>query len=271
MERLLKRRRFAAITGLLLTICCRLPLAAQIVVPTAITLPPVNDSLINLGSYITQPFLFAGTTIEVVDLFTGLAATHCKDQPGDCGILPVYLLEFDGRRQNSEQALLNWKTTNEINSKGFDVERSLGDIQKFMFRGFVASQQGATYQEKYNFKDANNYAGTSYYRLRQIDNDGQFTYSGIVAVKGFGMQESLQAYPSPAKSMVTLRINVLKASGATLLVTDATGKTIIRKAISLFAGNNNSTLAVTGLKAGVYNIQLVRTNAAPLRNNLVKQ
>ena len=264
MERILKQFTIRTIYLLLLTIAGNLHAIAQ-----SIVLPSPIDSLTDLNTYVEQPFSFNSNTIDAVDLFTGLIAPHCKAQQ-DCGALPVYLLSFDGKRQDREHALLNWKTTNEINSKGFDIERSLGDMHNFLDRGFVTSFAGPAYEKKYEFRDENNYPGTSYYRLKQIDNDGQFTYSQVVAVKGFGFDESLIIYPNPAKDYLTLNINVLKASTGTLTITDVAGKTVINKPINLLAGTNNARLIISNIKAGLYTIKLQRTNAIPLIKNLVK-
>lgn len=235
----------------------------------SITLPSAIDSLVDLKTYVSQPFSFNDNEVESVDLFTGLNVTHCKAQQ-DCGILPVYLLSFDGRRLDREHAMLNWKTTNEINSKGFDIERALGNTHNFTKRGFVASLQGGSVEKKYKFTDDNNYPGTSYYRLRQIDNDGQFSYSEIVTVKGFSFDDSLLVYPNPARDYLNINVYLAKASAATFVVTDAAGKTILSKAVNLNAGVNYDRLLLSSVKSGVYTLKLQRTNDVALVKNFVK-
>ena len=239
------------------------------VVAQSITLPSAIDSLVDLKAYIAQPFSFNDNAVDNVDLFAGLNATHCKAQQ-DCGILPVYLLSFDGRRTDREHALLNWKTTNEINSKGFDIERALGNTHNFMKRGFIASLQGGSVEKKYKFTDDNNYPGISYYRLKQIDNDGQFSYSEIVTVKGFSFDDSLLVYPNPAKDYLNISIYLTKASPATFIVTDAAGKTILSKTVTLSAGVNYDRLLLSGFNGGVYTLKLQRTNDVALIKNFVK-
>jgi len=235
----------------------------------SITLPSAIDSLVDLKAYVPQPFGFNDNEIDNVNLFAGLNVTHCKAQQ-DCGILPVYLLSFDGRRLDREHALLNWKTTNEINSKGFDIERALGNTHNFTKRGFIASLQGGSIEKKYRFTDDNNYPGTSYYRLRQIDNDGKFSYSEIVTVKGFSFDDSLLVYPNPAKDYLNISVYLAKASAATFVVTDAAGKTILSKTVNLTTGVNYDRLLLSSVKSGVYTLKLQRTNAVPLIKNFVK-
>ena len=262
MERLLnfKKRMFIVMA----CISCGLYASAQ-----SIVLPSVIDSLVDLKTFVSQPFSFNDNAIDSVNLFTGLNATHCKAQQ-DCGILPVYLLSFDGKRLDREHALLNWKTTNEINSKGFDVERALGNTHNFTKRGFVASLQGGSIEKKYSFTDENNYPGISYYRLKQIDNDGQFSYSEIVTVKGFSFDDNLLVYPNPTKDYLNISIYLEKSSAATLVVTDAAGKAILSKAVNLNGGVNYDRLLLTTLKSGVYTLKLQRTNGIALIKNFVK-
>lgn len=235
----------------------------------SIILPSAIDSLVDLKTYVPQPFSFNDNAIDSVDLFAGLNVTHCKAQQ-ECGILPVYLLSFDGKRVDREHALLTWKTTNEINSKGFDIERALGNTHNFIKRGFVASLHDGSIEKKYRFTDDNNFPGISYYRLKQIDNDGQFNYSEIVTVKGFSFDDNLLVYPNPTKDYLNISIYLEKASAATLVVTDAAGKAILSKAVNLNGGVNYDRLLLTTLKSGVYTLKLQRTNGIALIKNFVK-
>jgi|GEM_PF-3558582 len=235
----------------------------------SIILPSPIDSLINLKGYVDAPFSFTSTSVEDVSLYTGLNAAHCK-LSGDCGTLPVYLLSFDGKRIDREHALLNWKTTNEINSKGFEVERALATTHNFTSRGFVASLRNGGNEKKYQFRDDNNFPGISYYRLKQVDNDGQFNYSEIVEVKGFDFNDSLLLYPNPTRDYLNIHLYMDKAVSGTLLITDLAGKTLLSKQVKLGAGDNFNRVSVAGYKAGVYTLKLIKLNEAPMIRNFVK-
>jgi hypothetical protein len=95
--------------------------------------------------------------------------------------LPLHLLEFNGHLQN-DNASLNWKTENEQNTSHFEIERST-DGRNYTTVGNVAAfnQPGI---HNYNYTD--NIAALAvpivYYRLKQKDIDGRFTYSGIVVL-----------------------------------------------------------------------------------------
>ena len=96
------------------------------------------------------------------------------------GALPVTFLGFNGQLQNN-QAVLSWSTANEINSKGFYVERSQNG-QSFNSVSFVASKGKGQQVNNYTFSDPKLLIGANYYRLKQTDLDGNFAYSSVVKI-----------------------------------------------------------------------------------------
>lgn len=101
--------------------------------------------------------------------------------------LPVQLSAFTVQRQGSS-AHLSWTTTTEENNIYFAVERSLDGVT-FERVGRVIGQGYSAVRHDYQFEETNvtqPSAPTRYYRLRQVDNQGQATYS---AVRLLQMQE----------------------------------------------------------------------------------
>ena len=111
------------------------------------------------------------------------------------GALPIELLSFSGKN-TGRYNFLEWRTANEINNKGFDVERSTDGLL-FEKMGFVSGKGGPG--NDYSFQDNIPRAGINYYRLRQIDNDGQFEYSGIIAINDDSGIFAI--YPNPGKDV----------------------------------------------------------------------
>ncbi|MFD1144677.1 hypothetical protein ACFQ4C_26350 [Larkinella insperata] len=95
-------------------------------------------------------------------------------------VLPVHLVDFAGRSVD-QQVRLGWQTTYEANSDYFTIERS-PDARAFEAIGRVASKGFSESLQTYGFSDAAPLKGTNYYRLRQVDRDGTYAYSKIVAV-----------------------------------------------------------------------------------------
>jgi Secretion system C-terminal sorting domain len=111
--------------------------------------------------------------------------------------LPIELIEFKGTPSVSGN-VLTWTTVREVSNRGFQVERLVSD-KTWLPISFVKSK-GA--YGKYEFTD-NNPLPTSYYRLRQLDNDGTETFSKTVTVATKGINK-LKAYPNPVGTVLTV-------------------------------------------------------------------
>ena len=92
------------------------------------------------------------------------------------------LSSFAAKMYSEDKVKLNWSTKTETNNYGFDVERKVdGDWQKI---GFVQGNGNSNSPKEYIYIDKNLIGGSKFhYRLKQIDNDGQFEYSDVVEVE----------------------------------------------------------------------------------------
>jgi hypothetical protein len=112
--------------------------------------------------------------------------------------LPIELLNFSGFTEGGRNHL-SWTTVNEINNKGFCVERLNPNTNNWLSIGFVVGQNKGAY---YTYSD-NDPFDVSYYRLRQIDYDGKETLSKIVAISA-GNNSKLKIYPSVSNAFLTI-------------------------------------------------------------------
>lgn len=110
--------------------------------------------------------------------------------------LPVTLTTFTAQLQDC-QTHLNWKVADAVNFKEFVVERS-GDGRNFTDLGHVTYTVGI---EAYAYVDKN-ISGTSFYRLRLVDNDGKYQYSRIVSVQSGCGDQAVAVYPTVTKGTV---------------------------------------------------------------------
>ena len=97
---------------------------------------------------------------------------------------PVEWLSFEAI-QNGGDALISWSTATEINADYFDIERSLDGnaFEKLGTEKAVGTTQNVS---KYSFKDArisDLLDNSLFYRLKQVDVDGSFTYSKVIELK----------------------------------------------------------------------------------------
>jgi len=172
-----------------------------------------------------------------------------------CTPLPVKWLDIKGERLNDSTALIKWETADDMNNKGFDVERSLGNARDFSKSGFVSAFISAT-TARYQFRDRNDFAGVSYYRLKQIDADGKYSYSKIVAVKGYRKEDFASVYPNPAQTEIQLLLNLSKGGTTVLFLYDVNGHLLQQKQTVFTTGAVLFTWNVRTLASGTYLIRI---------------
>jgi Pentaxin family/G8 domain len=112
--------------------------------------------------------------------------------------LPVELAWFTAAMTEFNTALLKWHTESETNNDRFEVERSQNGVD-FEYLGQVKGTGTTNKARDYMITDEQPLAGTSYYRLKQIDLDGTSSYSQIRSVTNNGERSTAKfsAYPNP--------------------------------------------------------------------------
>ncbi len=165
--------------------------------------------------------------------------------------LPIKLSSFTASA-GKNAVVLNWVTATELNNSYFAIERK-GNTSSFTAIGTIAGKGNSSQSQAYTFTDIQPLQGDNFYRLKQVDKDGKFTYSNIVRV-GFGVtMPYIQVYPNPSKN--TAQVNGL-VTGAELSIVDMAGRSI-QKAV---ASGNNYTLNVQSLSPGIYFIRVNQGN-----------
>lgn len=96
-------------------------------------------------------------------------------------ILPITLVSFTGKSLTNTTNLLEWTTSTEINNDYFTLERS-SDAQNFSAIGIVNGAGNSNISLNYNFIDETPLQGVNYYRLKQTDFNGEYSYSNIIAL-----------------------------------------------------------------------------------------
>lgn len=168
------------------------------------------------------------------------------------GALPVIGLEFDAKRINNNQVQLNWKTQQEFNNLGFSIERKKENENNFISRGFVnslATGGNSTIPLGYSKIDINDYAGKTYYYLKQQDIDGRFSYSVIRVVGGSDATTSLKVWPVPSGGDVNVLLFGIDKD--LLQVFDMSGRLVRQISIK-----NNTQEKISGLVPGHYILRL---------------
>lgn len=168
------------------------------------------------------------------------------------GALPVVLTDFSASPVSSGNILVQWKTSTELNSDYYSVERS-ANAASFNEVSRKAATGVDTRGDAYRFNDLSPINGMNYYRLKMVDKDGHFTFSKVVSVNlKTTPGQSLDIYSSYASAgQVQLKINSSVAQPALINIVDATGKKILSATSSLNKGINDFSQVLT-LPRGVY-------------------
>lgn len=140
--------------------------------------------------------------------------------------LPVELTSF-AATQNGTNVVIDWATATETNNMGFDVERSTDGIS-FAKIGFVKGAGTTTSAQSYKFTDESAFAGKNYYRLRQIDMNGEFTYTDAIEVDLMlaGDFVIYQNYPNPFNPSTTIKFNLPSMAKVNITVFDIMGSEV---------------------------------------------
>ncbi len=119
-----------------------------------------------------------------------------------CSPLPVELTTFSGQSKDNT-VLLSWVTTSETNNDYFQIERSI-DGQQWELIGSVEGNGTTIIEQSYEFVDHTLFSGNNYYRLKQVDLDGSFSYSKIITVD-FQQTHTITIYPNPADNYLYIQ------------------------------------------------------------------
>ncbi len=116
--------------------------------------------------------------------------------------LPISLLYFKGDAIN-HKVEFNWATLSETNNDYFIIERSENGLD-FEPIQRIKGAGHSTSRKEYKSYDYHPLLGASYYRLKQVDFDGQYTYSEVISVMVAGVDKSVYLYPNPTKEKIML-------------------------------------------------------------------
>jgi subtilisin-like proprotein convertase family protein len=187
-------------------------------------------------------------------------------------VLPVTWINFNAIRQN-ENANLSWETQAEVNNSHFVIERSFDGIN-FSEIGKVMGSGNSSTNKTYTFVDRNIIrmgSNVLYYRIKQVDNDGQSSYTQIRTVMVEQLTEAtFKVYPNPFEDIVMVQFSASEAGNVLLEMTDMAGKTLRTEVNSYQVGNNLLTIPTTNLSSGSYLIRL-QTKSGVWIHKVVKQ
>ncbi len=173
-------------------------------------------------------------------------------------LLPITLLDFNARHYSDNSVLVDWQTISEKDNKGFYVQRSINgkDFQDLIF---VEGRGTTSNRVSYEFVDEEYWSGTAYYRLKQVDTNGETNLTRTVSIERNFTNLPFVLYPNPnrAGGELNLRGIMDKSSIKNLRVVSITGQQIlVNPALKTTFDGISIDLPQTMAK-GIYVIQFV--------------
>jgi trimeric autotransporter adhesin len=173
-------------------------------------------------------------------------------------VLPVDLVTFNGVLQSDLSTLLKWTTANEVNTAGFELERSI-DGNNFNQIAFVKAAGNSSTSLDYSHTDKeaiDQQSNILYYRLKIINTNGTFKYSNIVTIYLPITKVVITVAPNPVVNDVKGNIISPISGNATLRIFDNTGRVVLQTTTFIKKGNTNFSQNINQLASGAYYLDI---------------
>lgn len=170
-------------------------------------------------------------------------------------LLPVELGTFTANI-DKRHVTLNWTTVTETNNTGYDIERKASESQSWSKISFVEGHGTTTLPQSYRYEDRNLASGKYNYRLKQIDNNGNYHYIPLTTLVEIGVPtkyDMSQNYPNPFNPSTKINFDLPFDSKVTIRLFDITGRevaTILNQTV--LAGYQTVQFNASSLASGTY-------------------
>ncbi len=169
--------------------------------------------------------------------------------------LPIELVRFNAI-SGGTKVRTEWATASEVNNDRFEVESSADGVL-FKLVGTVPGAGSSQGMRNYELVDTSPRDGSSYYRLKQIDLDGTYTYSQVVPVFMEIHAESLfSVFPNPTSGDATIALRGIQEGRLVLAVHNSMGQLVMDISHSRTSGDQFVPVSLEGLSPGVYIVHM---------------
>ncbi len=169
-------------------------------------------------------------------------------------VLPVTFSLFTATKQNTS-VLLNWNTQQEQDVVAFEVQKS-SDGNHFNSIGVVPSSGNNQITHQYSLIDGQPFHSVNFYRLKVIQANGTYHYSGIVVVR-WENRSALQAFPNPVHDVLYLQVSASGVRrGNDIVISDVTGRLIKRIPVRSTGLSLSTSIDMSALQNGIYFINI---------------
>lgn len=178
-------------------------------------------------------------------------------------ILPVTFLSLNANYSDNK-VMINWSADNAISTNHFEVERSF-DNDNFkaiamLLDGFSINSSAKSYKFNDNAAELNS-KSIVYYRIKQIDNNGKYSYSNIISVRiQNSTRDNVQVFPNPFIGNLNIGINTKLNCNAEIKLISVAGQVMSVNSYSVNKGYNNIQISnLNNLTKGIY-VAIIKVN-----------
>jgi hypothetical protein len=190
-------------------------------------------------------------------------------QCSSSGTAPVTFLSINARQKGSG-VNVEWSTSQELNSKSFVVEKSADGNSNWNTVASIDGAGNSSTVKNYSAFDAQPLKGVNFYRIKQVDIDGNFKYSKTVSLKWNINKTGVSVLANPFHSSLTVNFSSSTNQVISARLVDITGKQVAAEKWSITTGNTRKDFSnVNGLQQGMYIITVSGANGEILYNNKV--
>ncbi len=222
-----------------------------------------NNAIIGTGAQGQERITIGGEDFPE-SLFLTIIGSGGLTEAGP-GVLPVELTSFQGKR--SQQGIqLSWITASELNNDYFELEYSRNG-RDFQAITKINGAGTTSLEQYYEYLHRNYSAGTNYYRLRQVDFDGQYSISDVITVDlKEGSDSPVEVFPNPANEELNIQF-ANEESEVVVQWFDARGSLIFTER---FVDSINIQSAAPGLlSSGLYLLNIQRPGKTPISQKIL--
>jgi len=167
--------------------------------------------------------------------------------------LPISLLSFNCENKN-DSIIINWKTASETNNDYFELQRSENGTQwKTLVK--IDGNGNSTVILNYKYIDKLPIWGTSYYRLKQVDFDGKFSYSHrISSTNQLSQKHEIKTFPNPA--IKTITVDIGSGNGNDIKILGLDGRDFTNLLPILKINDSTYSIDISNLEIGTYILKI---------------
>ncbi len=171
------------------------------------------------------------------------------------GTLPVSWLSVSAEKSGTQSAIIKWSTANEFNNNYFEIQRST-DRNNYTTVSKQTAGSLPNGVQHYSFNDVRLPMGTFFYRIKQVDKDGKYSYSQTAQITIDANGISWVLVPNPASDKTAVLFNK-QLTNVQVIVSDANGRTVFTKSETTIAAGATMALPAQKLSKGIYLVKVI--------------